>query len=279
EQRHRLILEPKDGEQPRITDLRVTGAVVNGVVAKAEAEALTLAGEQPRTFKMTGDTAVTVNGKAAKPADLKAGDKVTVTLKADGSAALAVASGAAKEGGEKPGKPDARRPNMAGLVGPIDAQARTVTLFWLGENGPHEGVVTLTADAVIRLDGKEVKIDALKSGVGTAEAFFDPSAGRKAIASEIVLKTETFAAIVGETDRAKPDVLVLLGGKVGSKTAAPTLKLDPAGQVLINGKEGKLSDLGTGDRITVTMNADRSAALRITLGAPTGDKKPDKPKK
>ena len=55
-----------------------------------------------RVFKLLPGTKVTINGKDAKAADLKAGDKVTITLTTDESGALVIAGGEkTKPGGDK----------------------------------------------------------------------------------------------------------------------------------------------------------------------------------
>jgi hypothetical protein len=69
------------------------------VVRQVDAGSLTVTarGEKAlggdRVVKLAAAGKVTVNGKPAKLADLQPGDRVTVTLTADGSAALAITSG------------------------------------------------------------------------------------------------------------------------------------------------------------------------------------------
>jgi len=54
----------------------------------------------------------------------------------------------------------------------------------------------------------------------------------------------------------------------------------PASKVTISGKDAKLADLKAGDKVTITMTADDSAALTISTAKTEGGGKPkgDKPK-
>ena len=48
---------------------------------------------------------------------------------------------------------------------------------------------------------------------------------------------------------------------VGNEKISRVVKLAPGGKVMIGEKEGKLADLKVGDRATVTLTSDESAAV------------------
>ncbi|MBN9120145.1 MAG: sigma-70 family RNA polymerase sigma factor [Planctomycetes bacterium] len=257
----------KEGQLPRITELRVTGSVVGGVIKEVTAGEIALENEKkPQAFKVAADTKVTVNGREAKVTDLKAGDKVVVTLRADESTALSVATGA-KGDGEKPG---VKNPKLSGKVAAVDAPARTVTLAAKGEGGKVI-VVRLTADAKIVADGKTAKIGDIPIGVVATFSLVAAKDGQPREANEVVVAGPTFGGTVKQIDTTTVTV--------GTEKNDRVLKLAAGGKVLIGEKEGKLADLKVGDKVIVTLTSDESAATQIQSGGkkPVGDKpRPEK---
>ena len=68
-------------------------------------------------------------------------------------------------------------------------------------------------------------------------------------------------------------------GAIGSKKSDRVVKLAAGGKVLVGEEEGTLADLKAGDKVTVTLASDESAAVLIQSGGkkPAGDKpKPEK---
>ena len=260
----------KDGTLPKITELRITGSTVTGVVKEVSATDIALESEKkPQAFKVTGDTKVTVNGKDAKPADLKAGDKVAITMKADESAALSIAVG--KGDGEKPVKPT-KNPTFGGKITDVDAVAKSITISVGKGDAVKDMPVKLTADAKITVDGKEAKLDAVPKG---ALATFTGGAakdGQPREATEVVVTGPTVAGPVKQVDATG---ITLTNEKIGDRT----FKLLPVTKIVLNGKEAKASDLKAGDRVQVTLTADGSGAVTITSGEKTGDKPKPKPEK
>jgi RNA polymerase sigma factor (sigma-70 family) len=266
-----LLLAPgKEGELPTATEVRVTGGSFNGVVAKVDNATIILEGDKAaRAIKTTDDTRITVNGKAAKLADIKAGDKVAIVLKADESAALTVATGAKPEG-EKPAKPVDKPARFGGKVASVDAATRTIMLAGKGEGG-KEIPVKITADAKITIDGKDAKIGDIQKGVLATFNLSSAKDGQPRESNEVIVAGITFGGTIKQIDATSLTV--------GNEKTDRVMKLAPGGKVMIGEKEGKLADLKVGDRVSVTMTSDESAAVLVQSGVkkPTGDKeKPDK---
>ncbi len=256
----------KDGTLPQITELRVTGSNITGIVKQADATSVTLDGEKAaRTFKLAADGKVTVGGKEAKLADIKAGDKITVTLTADESAALTISTGT-KGDGEKPVK----TPKFTGKISSLDPATRTVMLAGKGEGG-KEIAVKITADAKITIDGKSSKFADLLKGATATFTLSSAKDGQPRESNEVVVAGLTFSGTIKQVDTTS----VTIGGEKNDRV----VKLATGGKVMVGEKEGKLADLKAGDKVTVTLTSDESAALLIASGVkkPTGDKpKPEK---
>src|SRR4029079_3134171 len=92
----------KDGPMREANELGVAGPTFGGSVKQIDKTSITVGNEKSdRVIKLLPATKVTVNGKDAKLADLKMGDRVMVTLTADETAAVSIISGT-KAGGDKP---------------------------------------------------------------------------------------------------------------------------------------------------------------------------------
>jgi RNA polymerase sigma factor (sigma-70 family) len=270
-----LLAAGKEGELPTATEVRVTGRTAIGVIKEAGANGIALQSEKkPQEFKIDSGTKVTVNGRPAKAADLKAGDKVVVVLKADDSAALSVAAGEKRGDGDKP-RPDGERPakyrQFGGRVVSVDANARTVTLAAKGDAG-QPMVVKLTADAKVLVDGKEAKLADVPKGAPAVFTLASAKDGQPREASELVVSGPTFGGSVKQIDAGSITV--------GNEKTDRVLKLSAATKVTIDGKAAKLADLKTGDRVQVTLSADETSALLIAAGEKrAGDKPKPKPEK
>lgn len=268
----------KEGQLPQITELRVTGDVVNGVVKAADASSVTFAGGEggDKVFKTNAETRVTVNGKPAKVTDLKAGDKATVTLTSNGTAALAITAGTKTGDGEKPGekpaKPEARpdaRPGMQ--VTAVDAASNTVTVTAKGRDIAQK----VAAGAKITIDGKAAKLADIPKG---AFASFAGMGEGKKEATEVRVTGETLTgATVKQIDAS---TITVLGQKTEKNPGSERVfKLSAVEKVTVNGKDAKPTDLKAGDKIAVTLSADGAKVLSIESSGPAGTKpKGDKPK-
>jgi RNA polymerase sigma factor (sigma-70 family) len=267
----------KEGQLPQITELRVTGDVVNGIVKAADASSVTLGGGEgsDKVFKTNAETRVTVNGKPAKVADLKAGDKATVTLTSNGATALAVVAGTKTADGEKPEKPvkpEARpdaRPGMQ--VTAVDAASNTVTVTAKGRDIAQK----VAAGAKITIDGKDAKLADIPKG---AFASFAGMGEGKKEASEVRVTGET---LTGATvTQINASTITVLGQKTEKNPGSERVfKLSVIEKVTVNGKDAKPTDLKAGDKVAVTLSADGAKVLSIESSGPAGTKpKGDKPK-
>jgi RNA polymerase sigma factor (sigma-70 family) len=261
----------KNGTPAPVTELRITGSTLNGIIKQVDAASITLDGEKkPRTIKVA-DGKVVINGKDVKLADLRAGDKVTITLTTDESAALLV-SAARSEGekGEKPEKPVTKRSQLAGKVAAVDATARTITVTGKGD---QELIAKLTADAKVIVDGKGAKLaDVPKGAVASLTVVSGKEAQTREV-SEVVVMGPTTGGAIKQVDATS---ITLGNEKIGDRV----FKLLPGTKVTISGKDAKPADLKAGDKVTITLTTDESGALLIAGGEktkPGGDKpKPEK---
>ena len=262
----------KDGMLPQITELRVTGPSIGGVVKQVDATSITLAGEKAdRVLKLAADGKVTVAGKDAKLADIKAGDKVAVTLAADESAALTISTGTKPGDGEKPGVKPEKAPKFGGKITAVDATAKTVTISVGKGDAVKETVVKLAADAKITIDGKAAKIADLVKGTTATFTIAAAKDGQPREASEVIVSGTNFTGVIKQLDATS----ITIGGEKNDRV----VKLAAGGKVMVGEKEGKLGDLKAGDKVTVTLSSDESAAVLIVSGGakPVGDKpKPEK---
>ncbi len=255
----------KDGIPADITEVRVTGASVSGVIKEVNATNVSLESEKnPQTFNVTPDTKVTVDGKDAKIGDLKAGGKVAIVLSADGTSALALATGN-KFDGEKPTKTG----RFTGKITNVDATAKTISLAGKGEG--NDIVVKLTADAKVTVDGKDAKTSDIPKGAMAMFVLMPTKDGQLREATEVSITGLSFGGTIKQIDTTTVTV--------GNEKADRVVKILATGKVSVNGKDAKSADLKVGDRVMVTLAADESGAVLITVGAkkPDGDKpKPEK---
>ncbi len=267
----------KEGQLPQITELRVTGDTVNGVVKATDSSSVTLAGGEgaDKVFKTNAETRVTVNGKPAKPADLKAGDKASVTLLSNGTAALAITAGTKQGDGEKPekpGKPEARPDSRPGMpVSAVDAKENTITVSAKGRDYAQK----VAAGAKITIDGKDAKLADIPKG--SFAVFLGIGEGKKE-ASEVRVTGEVLTgATVKQIDASTITFTTVKTEK--NPGTERVVKLSGVGKVTVNGKDAKATDLKPGDKIAVTFAADGTSLLSIESSGPAPAKpKGDKPK-
>lgn len=265
-----LVYTGSKGAPTEVTEVRITGLTVPGIVKQVDATTIALEGEKnPRSAAISAATVVTVNGKPAKATDLKAGDKVVLVLSADEKTALTIASGVKPGGGEKP----AKTPTFGGKVTAVDATAKTITVTTGKGDNTKETVVKLTADAKITVDGKDAKIGDVPKGLVATFALVPAKDGVPPEATAVVVNGPTIDGTVKQVDATS---ITLTNVKAGDRE----FKLLPATRVTIDGKDAKATDLKTGAKVSVTLMADESGAVLIVSGdkpKPAGDKpKPEK---
>jgi hypothetical protein len=262
----------KEGELPEAAELRVTGSTISGPVKDLSQTTVTLAFEKAdRTFKLAEGGKITVNGQNATFAHLKVGERVTITLTADESAALAISAGGRPDG-EKPGVKPVR---FGGKVASIDTQTRIVTLAAKGEGGDKQIAVKVTEDAKIVVDGKEVKLTDLPKGVVASFVLSSARDGQPRESNQVTVAGPVYSGTIKQVDSTSVTIATR-GDKMGGAGVDRVIKLAPGGKVTIGEKEAKFADLQAGQAVTVTMAADESAAIAISVGKkPKPDKEED----
>jgi hypothetical protein len=185
----------------------------------------------------------------------------------------------------KPEKPDKPKPDtgakkpapriVAQIVG-VSPADRTITVLRKRDSGPVEEFVQLAADAKVFVDGKPA---ALKAVPKDAIASFVVGKAKEGEPVEITELRVTGQSVTGLLTAADATTVTL---DVGSKDGTPALKvfeLAPGARVSIGGKDVKTTELEVGDKVTVVLTADGSAALSVTTGNKSDKPKGDKPEK
>jgi ferric-dicitrate binding protein FerR (iron transport regulator) len=156
----RVVIEKND--KGVIVSVRAEGVIRAGVVSAVEKDSITIEqrgrdGATKDTLKVAG-AAVTVDGKPGKLGDVKAGDRVTLTMSVDGKSVVALTKGAARErrpeGGDRPARP------MRAVIEEIDAKAGTITVG----GGERKRVLKLAKDVKVTVNDKPGKVEDFKKG-------------------------------------------------------------------------------------------------------------------
>ena len=140
----------------------------------------------------------------------------------------------------------------------MDATAKTITVLTGKGDSVKETVLKLTADAKITVDGKDAKIGDLAKGAFATFALVATKDGQPREANAVTVTGATFTGVIKQVDATS----VTIGGEKNDRV----VKLATGGKVLIGEKEGKLADLKAGDKVTVTLTSDESAAVLIQSG-------------
>jgi hypothetical protein len=102
-----VVTWAKNGRPLEASELVVSGPTSGGIVKQIGASTVTIGNEKSaRVLKLLPVTKVTVGGKAAKLSDLKAGDRVQVTLSVDETAAVLIVGGLKREGDKPRPRPE-----------------------------------------------------------------------------------------------------------------------------------------------------------------------------
>ncbi len=264
------LVATKEGQPREATAVVVAGPTIDGAIKQVDATSITLTNVKAgdRTIKLLATTKVTINGKDAKVADLKAGDNVSVTIAADESGAVTISTGTK---GDKPGEKPSKTSKFGGKIASVDATANTINIFVGKGEAIKEVPVKLTADVKITIDGKAAKIGDLVKGMNATFTIVAAKDGQPREASEVTVSGTNFTGVIKQLDA----TTITIGGEKNDRV----VKLAQGGKVMVGEKEGKLADLKAGDKVTVTLSSDESAAVLIQSGGvkPTGDKpKPEK---
>lgn len=100
----------KDGQLREASEVAITGMTFGGSIKQIDTTTVTVGNEKAdRVLKLLPGGKIVVNGKEAKLADLKVGDRVMATLSSDESGAVLIVVGGKKPEGDKP-KPEKVKP-------------------------------------------------------------------------------------------------------------------------------------------------------------------------
>ncbi len=235
----------------------------SGVVKSVDAAAgtLTLAGQKiktggeapDQTLTLAKDAKLTIDGKEAKLADVKAGASASLTLTEDkkGATAVSVTGG-----------------TVLATVKSVDDKANTITIegkkVKKGEAGPDQ-TLALAKDAKVVIDGEAKALADIKAGTAVLVSV---TVDRKTALSVTVggkKKPAGGKAGVGGTVKAvdAKDRVITLAGKKGAEGQKVTVAKDA--KITIDGEEKTLADIKEGALVQLTLDADKNATA-VTVG-------------
>ncbi|QDU23129.1 sigma-70 family RNA polymerase sigma factor [Urbifossiella limnaea] len=265
-------------EKGPATRIAATGRRVTSLLVGVGDNTLSLkAKPNDQEYTLAAGAKVTRDGKDVRLKELPVGEPVTVQLSVDGTAVLGVSHGAAKrkpDGGEADEaefvaaqdgeKRPARVARQTGTVGAVDAAAGTITLVRKGDGGERRDTIPVAKDATIIVDGKAAKLaDVMVKASADVEL-----PGERQPATKVTVSGEKVPGVLMAFDK---DSVTVGFRRDGRALAERKLALAPAAKVTLDGKDAKLFDLQTGDRVIVTLTSDGTAALTIVAGVPKRD--------
>lgn len=214
------------------------------------------------------DIAVTVDGKPGKADDLRAGDRVTVTMRADLKGLVSIAKGRAERGGREPDGGRGRR-WQRGLVAGVDAKKETVSLK--GER--EDRVLELAKGAKVLVNGREAKLEDVKAGAVITFLLGDDG---KATRIQVVGRRGDGA---GRPERgpggafkradAKAGTIVV---QMGREPFAREYALADTFKVVEGDKEIKLDELKPGATVALTLSRD-GKVTQVSVAKPRGERR------
>jgi len=248
-------------------------AQVRGTISAVDAKTLTIAagesGAKSRTYNLTADVSIIIDGKPAKTSDLKTGMIVVAALGSEKTEVKEVRV----EGG-----------SVGGDVRAVDAASHKITVAAKGKDGQPaaEKSYTVSGDAKIIVDGKPARLADVKTG---APAFLRLSADGKTAVAVVQggkgtkdppdqPKGRLFNGEIKMVDVSAGSV-TLAGAKDGSER---TFKLAPNAVIQINGKPAKLEEVKTGMRASVKLGDDEKTVVGLSAGQKEREKPSDKNK-
>ncbi len=249
-----LVTLKLSGDQKLVGSIRAEGQSVFGVLNAVDAgkNTITITGKEgEKTYEVARDARVSLDDgnskkgpfKESKLADLPVGAAVSVELSLDQKLAVAI---------HVVGR------SISGILKAVDAGKNTITVtVTVGKGEPtEERTFAVAKDARIKIDagksdaGKDAKLADLPVDALVVAKL---SADQKAIVS---LSTEG-PSVSGVVKGKAGDNRITLGNKVGEQT----YNVARDTRILIEGKEGKLTDLVDGAVVSAKLSSDKKELI------------------
>ncbi len=267
---HRVLAEPAK-EKPKTTEnvdqvegsLKAMDAARNTITITITTKDVQTGQKnaQDKTFAVAADARIVLDqggkdgGKAVKLADLKEGMRLVIQLSQDKKTAASIRA-AAKEN------------TVDGAVKAVDAAKNTITVMNKDKETKQkqEQTFAVAADARIVLAGhgkggeKVAKLPDLKEGM---RVVLQLSQDNKAVVG-IRIAAPTANGVIKAVDAAKNRITVTHGAKDNAKDI--TYEVAKNAPVLIDGKEGKLTDLKEGMPVFLLLSPEDGGVVGIRVG-------------
>ena len=280
----------KPGEKPAKPDVKKAGGFsVTFKSVDADKGTITVTATKgdtsvDRTIPLAKDAKVSIDGKEAKLADLKAGIRISVKLGDDKTTAVVIGSeGATLIGDLKEVASDQKSVKVTVTVYAIKGDKNSAKT--------EEKTVKIGEDTKIVVDGqKNTTVADLKAGSSVAVQV--SADGERALVISSPAKDGGDGTILmgelKEVDAAKKTVKVAVtvfaikGDKNSAKTEEKTIKVSDDAKIVINGnKTTTLADLKAGASVAIQLSAKSELAMVIFSpakgGGDPGVKKPGTP--
>jgi ferric-dicitrate binding protein FerR (iron transport regulator) len=215
----------------------------------AKVNTITLAGPRggnDRTLLLGQDVKVSIDGKPAKPADLKPGSSAVLTLDRDSRTVREIAVGRVRV--SRPGP----RPTW-GTVAEIKG-TRLALLVSAGRGEPPVEENINVAEAKVFVDGKPGRLADLATGT-----IVQVEKNEKGAA--MIVRAE--GPVVSGTVKSVANGSITLVGNAREGADGPTYEVAADVKVLIGRKEGKLADVQAGMQVGLKLSVDRKRVLLI----------------
>ena len=162
-----IVADEEAAEQDRAQRPQAKGgATVAGTLQAVDADKLSVTvstfnhrdGAGEKTLPVAKDAKILRDGKAAQLADLKKGNKATLTLSADQKTVVSISAGT---------------PPLSAPLKSVDASKNTISVTVGTRAAKEDKTYQVAKDAKITIDGKEAKLADLKEGTLLSLAVID----------------------------------------------------------------------------------------------------------
>lgn len=237
--------------------LQASGASVFAAVKSVDTDknSITVSGgpADGKTFRVTPDTQITIDGKQGKLAGIPAGATLhALTLCVDQQTVRGI---------------NAEGPGLHHVeVKAVDLAKNTITFDDKGPADVAGKTLAVAPDADVRIDGQPGKLSGLPAG-----AFVNVGL---TVDRRAVHRLDAQGAHLGECGGSMVKAVDARSGfltfddKAHPSVAGKTYRVAPDANVLIDGKPGKLSDLSAGAYVNLILSVDLSTARHVHAQGP-----------